>query len=40
MYYGWEETSFIDTEGSIDSTYTITVFDAAGNSSETIEINS
>ena len=38
MCYGSEETSFIDAEGSLDSTYTITVFDAAGNCSETITI--
>lgn len=38
MRYGWEELSVTDGSGSMDSVYTITAVDAAGNISETTEI--
>ena len=38
-YYGWEENSYTDENGSIDSVYTIETVDAAGNSTGKIVIN-
>lgn len=38
-YYGWEENSYTDENGSIDSIYTIETVDAAGNSTGKIVIN-
>ena len=38
MYYGWEETTYTDTDGSAESEYTIEAFDAAGNSSGKVTV--
>lgn len=38
MYYGWEETVFTDESGTMENSYTIEAFDAAGNSSGKIEV--
>lgn len=38
-YYGWEENSFIDENGDMNSEYTIEAVDAAGNSTGKITID-